>query len=325
MKIRNLIATGLLATTLLGATTTHAQARFNDVPQGHWSEGAINYLADKDIVYGYGNNVYGFGDKVTRGQVASIMARYFNLPNNESTTQFSDIKGHMFEKEIKAISKANIMIGDGTNKFRPDATLTRYEMSRVLQHAFDLAIKGNMPFNDIPNNHWAKDSIQALYGNGVTDGIEQNQYGGDYSVTREQFAKFMYNSIFKDQNKKPEENKKSDVDKIKSIAVENGFFPKDKAYVYNRYGKEGISMFDVMHLYLNGGNEWEVKMFVFKGDPAVDEPSKQILDILVPTKSDELWKIVNSKGPNRQEFEMDGRTVVVERDSVLGILIGYKK
>ncbi|HGE5805183.1 S-layer homology domain-containing protein [Bacillus sp. FSL K6-0273] len=323
MKIKNLIATGLITATLFGATTTHAQTHFNDVPNGHWSEGAINYLADKGIVYGYGNSVYGFGDKVTRGQVASIMARYFNLSNDESTTtQFSDIKGHMFEKEIKAIFKAGIMIGDGTDKFRPDATLTRYEMSRVLQHAFKLAINGNMSFNDVPNGHWAKDAIQALYTNGVTSGIGQNQYGGDYSVTREQFAKFMYNSIFKEQNQKPEV---SDIDKIKRIAVENGFFPKENHYTYNVGGPEGDSMFDVMHLYLNGGSEWEVKMFVFNGNPAVNKPSKEILDILVPSKSDELWRIVNNKGPKRQEFEMDRRTVVVERGSVLSILIGYKK
>ncbi|MDZ4627215.1 S-layer homology domain-containing protein [Bacillus cereus] len=323
MKIKNLIATGLITATLFGATTTHAQGRFNDVPSGHWSEGAINYLSDKGIVYGYGNQVYGFGDKVTRGQVASIMARYFNLSNNETTnTQFSDIQNHMFEKEIKAISKAGIMIGDGTDKFRPDATLTRYEMSRVLQHAFDLAVKGNMPFNDIPSGHWAKEAIQALYTNGVTSGVGQNQYGGDYSVTREQFAKFMYNSIFKEQNQKPEI---SDMDKIKRIAVENGFFPKENHYTYNVGGPDGDSMFDVMHLYLKGGSDWEVKMFVFNGNSAVNKPSKQILDILVPSQSDELWRIVNNKGPQRQEFEMDRRTVVVERGSVLSILIGYKK
>ncbi|MEB9535879.1 S-layer homology domain-containing protein, partial [Bacillus cereus] len=192
----------------------------------------------------------------------------------------------------------------------------------VLQHAFKLAINGNMSFNDVPNGHWAKDAIQALYTNGVTSGIGQNQYGGDYSVTREQFAKFMYNSIFKEQNQKPEV---SDIDKIKRIAVENGFFPKENHYTYNVGGPEGDSMFDVMHLYLNGGSEWEVKMFVFNGNPAVNKPSKEILDILVPSKSDELWRIVNNKGPKRQEFEMDRRTVVVERGSVLSILIGYKK
>ncbi|PES55403.1 hypothetical protein CN515_04990 [Bacillus cereus] len=328
MKFKNVIATGLITATLFGATMT-AQAqttKFNDVPSGHWSEGAISYLSDNGIVYGYGNGIYGFGDNVTRGQVASIMARYFKLQDNGSrNTSFTDIQNHPFEGNINAVIQAGIMKGDGTDKFRPDATLTRYEMSSVLQHAFDLAIKGNMTFTDIPGGHWAKEAIQALYTNGVTNGIGQNQYGGQYDVTREQFAKFMYSSIYKDKNQKPEEGKQSDMDKLKRVAEENGFFPQENHYTYNIGGPNGDSMFDIMHLYMNDGSEWETKMFVFDGNSVVDKPIKQFLDILVPTKSNELWKIINSKGPNYQEFEMDGRKVVVKRNSVVSILFSSKK
>lgn len=88
-------------------------------------------------------------------------------------------------------------------------------------------------------------------------------------------------------------------------------------------------MFDVMNFYIQSKNdrEWEAKMFVYSGNPVIDKPIKQILDILLPTKSDELWKIINSKQlPKKQEFEMDGRTIVVEKyPQFLDVLIGYKK
>jgi hypothetical protein len=225
------------------------------------------------------------------------MDRYFKLNNNGAPTQFTDIKGHMFEDSIKAVVQSGMMIGDGTDKFRPDDTLTRYEMSTILQQAFDLAVKGTTPFIDIPDNHWATKAIEALYTNGVTSGVEYNQYGGQYNVTREQFATFMYKSILKDQ--KPEE-KQSDTEKIKRIAEENGFFPNEYGYTFNYYGPKGISYYNVMNLYIQNDSEWEVKMFVYNGNSVVDKPSKQIFDILLPTKSDELWKIVNSKGPKKK-------------------------
>lgn len=324
MNFKNVLATGLITATLFGvAATTNAQtALFDDIPNGHWSEKAVNYLAGKEFVSGYGNRKYGFGDNVTRGQVASIISRYFHLGYRGKPIQYTDIKGHMFEDSIKAVVQYGLMIGDGTDKFRPDDTLTRYEMATILQQAFDLSVKGKSPFIDIPNDHWATKAIEALYTNGVTSGVEHNQYGGQYNVTREQFATFMYNTIL--QGQKPEE-KQSDSDKIKRILEENGFFPNEYGYTFNYYGPKAISLGRVMNFYMNDGSEWEYKMFVYNGNPIVDKPSKQIFDILLPTKSDELWNIVNSKGPKKQEFEMDGRTIVIDRYQAMGILIGYKK
>ncbi|BCC09339.1 MULTISPECIES: S-layer homology domain-containing protein [Bacillus cereus group] len=327
MNFKNVLATGLITATLFGSTTTtHAQTTsFNDVPNGHWSEEAINYLAEKGFVSGYGNGMYGFGDNVTRGQVASIMARYFNLNNNGSTTtQFTDIQGHMFENSIKAVTQSGIMVGDGTDKFRPDDILNRYEMAAILKHAFDLAVKGNMPFSDIPNGHWAKDAIQALYTNGVTSGVGYNEYGGQYSVTREQFATFMYKSIFKDQNQKPVD-KQSDMDKLKRVAEENGFFYDGKAYTYNIYGKDGHPSYEIMDLIINNGSEWETKMFIYSSDPVLDNKIKALLNVLVPTQKDYLFDIVNTKGPKTQTFELDGRTVKVTRQAGINIFFGAKK
>ena len=54
---------------------------FKDVPKGHWSEEAIHYLAKENIFKGYGNGQFGFGDRITRGQVASLVQRYLKLEN----------------------------------------------------------------------------------------------------------------------------------------------------------------------------------------------------------------------------------------------------
>ncbi|WP_283747763.1 S-layer homology domain-containing protein [Bacillus thuringiensis] len=325
MKFKNVIATGLITATLFGATMT-AQAqttKFNDVPSGHWSEGAISYLSDNGIVYGYGNGIYGFGDNVTRGQVASIMARYFKLQDNGSrNTSFTDIQSHPFEGNINAVIQAGIMKGDGTDKFRPDATLTRYEMSSVLQHAFDLAIKGNMTFTDIPSGHWAKEAIQALYTNGVTNGVGQNQYGGQYDVTREQFAKFMYSSIYKDQNQKPEDNNiENQQKKVQNLLTSEGFFKRGTEYVYNPHGENADTLYDVMRVQITPNTNYEYRIFINNDDPSVNASIKKMFNEILPTKGDYLYSVIDDSGLKNQTLKLDSRTIAINKGWNLSILI----
>lgn len=48
---------------------------FKDVPKGHWSEEAIHNLSANEIIFGYGDGIFGFGDDVTREQVAALIYR----------------------------------------------------------------------------------------------------------------------------------------------------------------------------------------------------------------------------------------------------------
>ncbi len=40
---------------------------------------AIHYLAKENIFKGYGNGQFGFGDRITRGQVASLVQKVFEI------------------------------------------------------------------------------------------------------------------------------------------------------------------------------------------------------------------------------------------------------
>ncbi|TKH05821.1 S-layer homology domain-containing protein, partial [Bacillus wiedmannii] len=236
MNFKHVLATGLITATLFGATNAHAQTeRFIDVPKGHWSEDSIDHLTEQNVMNGYGNGKFGFGDNVTRGQVAAIISRYLKLENTGSTSKhFSDIHGHMFENNIKAVAQKGIMTGDNsTDKFRPDDTLTRYEMAVILQKAFHLPVKTNDLFYDVPNNHWATNSVRSLYSNGITNGIGNYQYGGKLNVTREQFAKFMYSAINVSPYFIPDSIPAKDEDKykeIENILIDSGFLKTDYNY-----------------------------------------------------------------------------------------------
>ncbi|MEK7017553.1 NEAT domain-containing leucine-rich repeat protein [Bacillus sp. FSL R9-9410] len=173
---------------------------FKDVPKGHWSEAAINYLAKENIFKGYGNGQFGFGDNITRGQVASLVQRYLKLENKvEQKEMFTDTKGHMFEQDIATVAQAGIMQGDGTGKFRPEGVLTRYEMSVVLQKLFQLKENENNleNFTDVPTGHWAKGYVKVLVDNNISKGDGNGNFLGDDFVTREQYAQFLYKAIKK--------------------------------------------------------------------------------------------------------------------------------
>ncbi|EJR37168.1 NEAT domain-containing leucine-rich repeat protein [Bacillus mycoides] len=173
---------------------------FKDVPKGHWSEEAIHYLAKENIFKGYGNGQFGFGDNITRGQVASLVQRYLKLESKvEQKEMFTDTKGHMFEQDIATVAQAGIMQGDGTGKFRPEGVLTRYEMSVVLQKVFQLnETENNLEnFTDVPIGHWAEGYVKALVDNNISKGDGNGNFLGDDFVTREQYAQFLYKAIKK--------------------------------------------------------------------------------------------------------------------------------
>ncbi len=180
--------------------TSQEEVEFADVPKGHWSEEAIHYLAKENIFKGYGNGQFGFGDNITRGQVASLVQRYLKLESKADQKEtFTDTKGHMFEKDIDAVAQAGIMQGDGTGEFRPDGVLTRYEMSVVLHKVFQLkAAEGNnVNFKDVQAGHWAEGYVKALADNNISKGDGKGNFLGDDFVTREQYAQFLYNAITK--------------------------------------------------------------------------------------------------------------------------------
>ncbi|KAB1366506.1 cell surface protein [Bacillus thuringiensis] len=180
--------------------------KYNDVPANHWSTKAIYDLTNRKVVQGYGNNVFGFGDNVTRGQVARMIYTYVKPADADASFKnpFTDIKGHLFEKEILAVAKAGLVKGFGDGKYGPDDILTREQMAQVLTNAFKFKGTKTTKFADVDKNSWAYGAISALEENGVTIGTGGNMYSPQMHVTREAYSQFLYNSINVVEKEKPE-------------------------------------------------------------------------------------------------------------------------
>ncbi|EOO43136.1 S-layer homology domain-containing protein [Bacillus cereus] len=212
--LKTATALTIMGTSLLGAGAFTAKAdntdslKFNDVPANHWSTKAIYDLTNRRVVQGYGNNIFGFGDNVTRGQVARMIYMYVKPADADASFKnpFIDIKGHLFEKEILALAKAGLVNGFGDGKYGPDDILTREQMAKVLTNAFKFKATKTSKFADVDKNSWSYGAISALEENGVTIGTGGNMYSPKMFVTREAYSQFLYNSINAvEKETKPEE------------------------------------------------------------------------------------------------------------------------
>ncbi len=67
MGFKKMILTVVLVATIAFTSigTAQVSTEFKDVPNNHWSYKEIMGLANKDVVSGYGNGLFGFGDDVT--------------------------------------------------------------------------------------------------------------------------------------------------------------------------------------------------------------------------------------------------------------------
>ena len=52
-------------------------------------------------------------------------------------------------------------------------------------------------FPDVPNGHWAKDSVESLKGNGLVQGYPDGKFHGDRLMTRYEYAKMLHDALTK--------------------------------------------------------------------------------------------------------------------------------
>lgn len=197
--ISNVLAVTVALQVVMAPATSFASTKeFPDVPKNHWSFEAINDLTSKGVIAGYDNGKFGFGDVVTREQVAALMYRALKPEaKGDYKNPYSDISAGttMFPKEILALTEMGIFVGDGKGTFRPKDSLTRAEMAVIIQNAFKFKIKAQHTFNDVPSTHWANDAVSALESNGIAAGNGAGAFNPTSVLTREEYAQFLFNAM----------------------------------------------------------------------------------------------------------------------------------
>jgi hypothetical protein len=168
-----------LMVALLPPPASAQVAGFTDVRPTNVHAEAIAELAAAGILLGYGDGTFRPAASITRGQLASVIARAGELAP-VLPAPFSDTAGNPHEGPIGALAAANILLGYEDGTFRPYAPITREHVAVVIARWLDVDPVADGPFTDV--NRYAG-QINALWEIGVSSDNEvtvplhwQNQY-----------------------------------------------------------------------------------------------------------------------------------------------------
>lgn len=104
-----------------------------------------------------------------------------------SEPDMTDIAGHWAQDKISKLVSLGAINGYPDGSFRPDNTMTRAEFATVLVKAFKLAPQSGKVFADTAG-HWAKDYVATAASYGIVGGYDENTFGPEDLITREQMA-----------------------------------------------------------------------------------------------------------------------------------------
>ena len=121
---------------------SYTKMPFSDTETGKWYSDAVVWASKNNIISGYGNNLFGVGDPVTREQAATVLFRYAQykgvpLIGANTLTEFSD-KSSVHSWALQAIQWAvsnNLMSGQNNNGkiiLNPLAKATRAEIATII-------------------------------------------------------------------------------------------------------------------------------------------------------------------------------------------------
>ena len=175
---------------------------FTDVSDTYWAKDYILRLYRAGVTDGCITTPMQYcpDNDVTRAQMAvfllkSIYYPYrFQPPHTQPT--FTDTAGHWAADWIEALKNEGITEGYPDGTYRPDQGVTRAEMAVFLLRAehgasYTPTAVAHSRFNDVPDEHWAKNWIEALADEGITAGYPDGGYHPDQIVTRAEMAVFL--------------------------------------------------------------------------------------------------------------------------------------
>lgn len=116
------------------------EAIFSDVPLGQWYTNAISWASKNGVVSGYGNNLFGPDDAITREQMAAILYRYSGAPSVETNNlgNYTDANqiSNWATDALNWCVENKIMVGNGNGTMTPNKIISRAEVATIMMNYF---------------------------------------------------------------------------------------------------------------------------------------------------------------------------------------------
>lgn len=172
---------------------------FDDI-QKMYSKDDIEELAARHIVFGTTENTYSPNAKITRSQLAAMIARAMDLqPTKE--THFQDIQGKWYEDDVQALYEAGIIQGKDATTFDPAGYVTRQQAAAMMNRALDYAGASvdqdvSLSFTDSHRiSEYARHDVGVLQTLNIISGKEDGRFDPHGYLTRAQMAKVLSGTL----------------------------------------------------------------------------------------------------------------------------------
>ena len=170
---------------------------FKDVKKNDWYYEAVEYVANKGLMNGTGNDEFTPDANTTRGMIVTILYRLEGSPEVSMST-FTDVANtEYYAKAVAWAEKNGIVNGYGEGKFGPNDVITREQLA-VIMYRYSNYKKYNtsvgedtniLSYNDISElSEYAVSSMQWACGAGLVNGIGDGKLAPKGNATRAQLA-----------------------------------------------------------------------------------------------------------------------------------------
>ncbi len=133
-------------------------SRFADVPAGKWYTKYVTYVDSLGYLGSYSGNFIP-NQNITRAEFVELVYNMGLLADKGANGTFTDVAAdHPRAAVIAAAGKAGLVNGydngDGTFSFKPDATITRAEVVKVINNAYGRSVAKDMISGDVLFLHY---------------------------------------------------------------------------------------------------------------------------------------------------------------------------
>lgn len=132
----------------------------------------------------------------------------------------TDYDGHWAKATIDKWVGEGKMSGYPDGTFKPNIKVTRAEFVKMVNSIIEFDGTSNISYNDVSSNDWYYTYVQVAQAIGYIKGYENNNFGPNDYITREQAASILARIQYLDANAKAA-NSFSDADKISSWAIDS--------------------------------------------------------------------------------------------------------
>ncbi|MCX7746697.1 MAG: S-layer homology domain-containing protein [Clostridia bacterium] len=151
-------------------------------------------------VGGYKDKTFKPENQVTRAEVATMLSKVLKLPLEEVNADvYKDVKKKDWSsKYVKAVTDAGLFKGDKGNTFRPNAPITRAELSAVIARYMNLPDVDPVEkhFSDV-QKHWALKAIEQVYRIKVISGYKDGTFKPDSKIKRSEVVTMLNRMLFR--------------------------------------------------------------------------------------------------------------------------------